>query len=93
MHNSGVLLTDHNPLYDSRNTCALTLITTQQSLLWQNHLVYYDDKDHHELSWEDKTTPYHDDRDEDGMMGDEGMYYITSSATRGSSFMSPAVIV
>ncbi|KAG1947758.1 nectin-2 isoform X2 [Pimephales promelas] len=60
-----------------------------------NHLVYYDDKDHHELSWEDKTTPYHDDRDEDedGMMGDEGMYYITSSATRGSSFMSPAVIV
>ncbi|XP_056097856.1 nectin-2 isoform X2 [Rhinichthys klamathensis goyatoka] len=60
-----------------------------------DHLVYYDDKDHHEPSWEDKTTPYHDDRDEDedGMMGEEGLYYITSSATRGSSFMSPAVIV
>ncbi|KAK7147541.1 hypothetical protein R3I94_010154 [Phoxinus phoxinus] len=60
-----------------------------------DHLVYYDDKDHHEPSWEDKKTPYHDDRDEDedGMMGEEGAYYITSSVTRGSSFMSPAVMV
>ncbi|XP_048007942.1 nectin-2 isoform X2 [Megalobrama amblycephala] len=55
--------------------------------------AYYDDKDHHEPSWEDKQTPYHDDRDEEGMMGDDGIYYITSSSTRGSSFMSPAVIV
>ncbi|XP_077066211.1 nectin-2 isoform X2 [Siphateles boraxobius] len=60
-----------------------------------DHLVYYDDKDHHEPSWEDKKTPYHDDRDEDedGMMEKEGIYYTTSSATRGSSFMSPAVVV
>ncbi|XP_067260127.1 nectin-2 isoform X2 [Chanodichthys erythropterus] len=55
--------------------------------------AYYDDKDHHEPSWEDKQTPYHDDRDEEAMMGDNGIYYITSSSTRGSSFMSPAVIV
>ncbi|XP_058603044.1 nectin-2 isoform X2 [Onychostoma macrolepis] len=58
--------------------------------------AYNDDKDHHELSRlssEDKQTPYQDDRDEDGMMGEEGSYYVTSSASRGSSFMSPAVIV
>ncbi|XP_067304966.1 nectin-2 isoform X2 [Pseudorasbora parva] len=57
--------------------------------------AYYNDKDHHEPSWEDKQTPYHDDRDEDeaGMMGEDGIYHISSSATRGSSFMSSAVIV
>ncbi|XP_051720987.1 nectin-2 isoform X2 [Ctenopharyngodon idella] len=55
--------------------------------------AYYDDKDHHEPSWEDKQTPYHDDRDEEAMMGEEGIYYITSPAARGSSFMSPAVVV
>ncbi|XP_016387590.1 nectin-2-like isoform X2 [Sinocyclocheilus rhinocerous] len=58
--------------------------------------AYHDDKDHHEpsrFSWEDKQSPYQDDRDEDRMMGEEDGYYITSSASRGSSFMSPAVIV
>uniref|UniRef100_A0A8C1Z801 Si:ch73-22o12.1 n=1 Tax=Cyprinus carpio TaxID=7962 RepID=A0A8C1Z801_CYPCA len=57
--------------------------------------AYHDDKDHHEpshFSLEDKQIPYQDDRDEDGTMGEEDGYYVTSSA-RGSSFMSPAVIV
>lgn len=75
---------------------ALTLITTLQSLLWQDLSAYHDDKDHHEpsrFSLEDKQTPYKDAGDEDGMMGEDDGYYITSSASRGSSFMSPAVIV
>ncbi|XP_018942841.1 nectin-2-like isoform X2 [Cyprinus carpio] len=58
--------------------------------------AYHDDKDHYEpsrFSWEDKQSPYQDDRDEDRTMGEEDGYYITSSASRGSSFMSPAVIV
>ncbi|XP_043117724.1 nectin-2 isoform X2 [Puntigrus tetrazona] len=58
--------------------------------------AYHDDKDHHEpsrFSWEDKQTPYQDDRDEDGMMAEEDGYYITSSVNRGSSFMSAPVIV
>lgn len=71
----------------------MILITTLQSLLWQDLSAYNDDKDLHEPSWEDKQTPYHDDRDEEGMMGDEGIYYTTSPSTRGSSFMSSAVIV
>lgn len=58
--------------------------------------AYHDDKDHHEpsrFSLEDKQTPYKDAGDEDGMMGEDDGYYITSSASRGSSFMSPAVTV
>lgn len=55
--------------------------------------AYHDDKDHHEPSPFSKQTPEKDDRDEDGLMGDVDGYYVTSSASRGSSFMSPAVIV
>ncbi|XP_051577236.1 nectin-2 isoform X2 [Myxocyprinus asiaticus] len=61
---------------------------------------YHDENDHHEPSHhsascsgkeKESLSSYHDDRDMDGMMEEE--YYITSSATRGSSFMSSAVIV
>ncbi|XP_051574166.1 nectin-2-like isoform X2 [Myxocyprinus asiaticus] len=61
---------------------------------------YHDENDHDEpsrhsasCSGEEKEAlfPCNDDRDMDGIMGEE--YYITSSVTRGSSFMSSAVIV
>ncbi|XP_052002739.1 nectin-2-like isoform X3 [Xyrauchen texanus] len=61
---------------------------------------YHDENNHDEpsrnsasCSGEEKEAlfPSSYDRDMDGMMGEE--YYITSSVTRGSSFMSPAVIV
>nr|XP_021322531.1 nectin-2-like isoform X2 [Danio rerio] len=55
--------------------------------------VFYDDKDHLHSSRDDKQTPYHDDREEDGMAREEDVYYTTSSVARGSSFVSPAVIV
>ncbi|XP_073703400.1 nectin-2 isoform X2 [Garra rufa] len=58
--------------------------------------AYHDDKDHNEpsrYSWEDKQTSYQDDGDEGGVIEDEDGYYVTSSASRESSFMSPAVVV
>ncbi|KAL1259299.1 hypothetical protein QQF64_009876, partial [Cirrhinus molitorella] len=68
---------------------------TEKAEPMTNLSAYHDDKDHHEpsrCSWEDKQTSYQDE-DEGRMMGDEDDYYVTSSASRGSSFMSPAVVV